>query len=355
MPILRISAAKLRHNLTYVKTLCQRRGAELMGVVKGCHAHPGICRIFAEAGVLNLGAARVRHAAPIAAAGGSPWMVALPPLHRAGDVVRGFPVSFNSEIAVLDALSRAAAEAGIRHEAMLMVEVGDLREGVMPGQVVDVARRCLELEHEFFAFHGLAAHFGCMSGLIPTPESVDRLIRAGGAVQAALGRRPAVLSVGGSDFLRLLEAGPLHPGITQVRMGYAMLLGKHPDSLDGHPHLARDAVLFEAEVLEVCRLRLCDGEPVMLEYNRFPGTFTFLETEPLTGSLYEVLRAHGYIPSRATHDIALGHATPAMSRHLGTAAGEALMLLDEMVFDQQDRPLHTSRQWIRGDRYIFRI
>ena len=55
MPILRISAAKLRHNLTYVKTLCQRRGVELMGVVKGCHAHPGICRIFAEAGVLNLG------------------------------------------------------------------------------------------------------------------------------------------------------------------------------------------------------------------------------------------------------------------------------------------------------------
>ena len=44
-----------------------------------------------------------------------------------------------------------------------------------------------------------------------------------------------------------------------------------------------------------------------------------------------------------------------MSRHLGTAAGEALMLLDETVFDQQDRPLHTSRQWIRGDRYIFRI
>lgn len=123
----------------------------------------------------------------------------------------------------------------------------------------------------------------------------------------------------------------------------------HPEDVE------RLHVPLESEVLEVCRLRLCDGEPVMLEYNRFPGTFTFLETEPLTGSLYEVLRAHGYIPSRATHDIALGHATPAMSRHLGTAAGEALMLLDEMVFDQQDRPLHTSRQWIRGDRYIFRI
>ncbi|MEW5772525.1 MAG: alanine racemase [Thermodesulfobacteriota bacterium] len=251
MPTLRVSTSRLRHNLAYVKGLCDSRGVCLMGVVKGCHAHSGICRLFAEAGIAVMGAARVRHASPIAATGAAPWMVALPPVHRAMDVVRHFPVSFNSEAEALEALSRAAAKARMRHEAMLMVEVGDLREGVMPGQVVDAARRCLELEHEFFGFKGLAAHFGCLSGLIPTPESVERLIRAGEAVEAALGRRPETLSVGGSDFLRLLEAGPLHPGISQVRMGYAVLQGKHPDSLDGHPRLAPDAVLFEAEVLEV--------------------------------------------------------------------------------------------------------
>lgn len=251
MPILRIDPEKLRHNLAWVKAQCDQRGVELMGVVKGCHAHPAICRLFAEAGCAVLGAARVRHAAPISAAGCRPWLVALPPVHRAPDVVAGFPVSFNTEVATLEALSQAAKEARIRHEAMLMVEVGDLREGIMPGQVVDTVRRCLQLEHEFFGFKGLASHFGCMSGLIPTPESVGRLNRAGEAVEAALGRKPEVLSVGGSDFLRLLEAGPLHPGITQVRMGYAVLLGKHPDALDGHPELVRDAVLFEAEVLEV--------------------------------------------------------------------------------------------------------
>ena len=38
-----------------------------------------------------------------------------------------------------------------------------------------------------------------------------------------------------------------------------------------------------------------------------------------------------------------------------TVVREALMLLDETVYDQQNRPLHLSRQWIRGDRYIFRI
>ena len=110
-----------------------------------------------------------------------------------------------------------------------------------------------------------------------------------------------------------------------------------------------------AEVIELCRLRLCDDEPVMLEYNRFPASYAFLEREALTGSLYDLLRSHGLIPSRAIHDISLGHATPAVSRQLATASGEALLLLDETVFDQQDQPLHTSRQWIRGDRFTFRI
>lgn len=108
-------------------------------------------------------------------------------------------------------------------------------------------------------------------------------------------------------------------------------------------------------ILELCRLRLCDDEPVMLEFNRFPTTNTFVEQESLTGSLYDLMRAHGLIPSRATHDISLGHATPAVSRQLATAPGEALLLLDETVYDQQDRPLHTSRQWIRGDKFTFRI
>ncbi len=114
-------------------------------------------------------------------------------------------------------------------------------------------------------------------------------------------------------------------------------------------------VLEGEPVLEICRVRLCDAEPVMLEINRFPTRYAFLEKADLSGSLYGLLRTHGIIPSRAVHDISLGHATPMVSKHLSTALGAALLILDETVFDQQAQPLHTSRQWIRGDKYTFRI
>jgi len=111
----------------------------------------------------------------------------------------------------------------------------------------------------------------------------------------------------------------------------------------------------DSHVLSICRLRLAGGLPVMLEYNRFPATLAFLETAPLSGSLYAVLSAHGLIPSRAVHDISLGHAGGQVGKLLGTKDGDALLRLDQLVFDQHGRPLHLSRQWIRGDRFTFRI
>ncbi len=93
----------------------------------------------------------------------------------------------------------------------------------------------------------------------------------------------------------------------------------------------------------------------MLEENRFPPRYAFLLDAALEGSLYELLRAHGIAPASAVHDISLAYATPLASKYLGTAQGDALLLLSEHVLDQHGEPLHLSRQWIRGDKYTFRI
>jgi DNA-binding GntR family transcriptional regulator len=111
----------------------------------------------------------------------------------------------------------------------------------------------------------------------------------------------------------------------------------------------------DGEVISICRLRLSDDEPVMLEFNRFSVSLSFLLDDPLTGSLYALLSAHGLVPSHAVHDISMGCAAGQVARLLETKTGDALLLLDQLVFDQHGRPLHLSRQWIRGDKFTFRI
>lgn len=111
----------------------------------------------------------------------------------------------------------------------------------------------------------------------------------------------------------------------------------------------------EKQVIEIVRLRLADGIPVMLECNHFPVSFNWLLEKDLHDSLYTLLAAHGFEASQATHDISLCYATTTQARHLDVSAGDALLSLHEVIFDQTGRPLHTSQQFIRGDRFTFRI
>lgn len=107
--------------------------------------------------------------------------------------------------------------------------------------------------------------------------------------------------------------------------------------------------------VEIIRLRLADDTPVMLETNRFPMAYEWLLREKLDGSLYQMLEKHGIIASKGIHEISLCYATPTQAKLLGIETGAALLQLEQVIFDQNGAPLHTSHQVIRGDRFTFRI
>ena len=107
--------------------------------------------------------------------------------------------------------------------------------------------------------------------------------------------------------------------------------------------------------VEIVRLRLADDQPVMLETNRFPAAYEGLLAEKLDGSLYHLLESRGVIAARGIHEISLCYATQAQAKLLGVEKGTALLKLEQVIYDQNGEPLHTSHQVIRGDRFTFRI
>jgi len=111
----------------------------------------------------------------------------------------------------------------------------------------------------------------------------------------------------------------------------------------------------DAQVVEIVRLRMADDLPVMLETNRFPRTCEWLLKARLEGSLYQLLEEQGMEPTHGLHEISLCRATAAQAKLLGVNPGDALLRLDQVIYDQHGEPLHTSHQVIRGDRFTFRI
>ena len=145
-----------------------------------------------------------------------------------------------------------------------------------------------------------------------------------------------------NDYCRLMNCAP-RTRVIHAQMAYATEEDK------------RDLLCEGGQVVETLRLRMADDIPVMLETNRFPKHYDFLLEEDLTGSLYAVLQAHGLEANEAVHEISLSYATAQQARYLGVSEGDALLNLREIIYDQYGRPLHTSKQLIRGDRFTFRI
>jgi len=108
-------------------------------------------------------------------------------------------------------------------------------------------------------------------------------------------------------------------------------------------------------VVVITRLRLADGQPVMLETNRFSMAYSYLLDSDLDGSLYIFLKGYGVEASAASHDISLCQATSAQAKWLKINEGDPLIYLHEVVYDQNGRPLHTSDQYIRGDIFTLRV
>lgn len=110
-----------------------------------------------------------------------------------------------------------------------------------------------------------------------------------------------------------------------------------------------------SHVIETIRVNSADGQPVVLEINHFSMAYSYLLEADLNGSLYGILQEYGISPAGGLHDISLCMADETVSELLSIKKGTPLILLEEVIFDKLGRPLHTSKQYIRGEKLVVRI
>jgi predicted amino acid racemase len=249
-PRVTIDLAKVEENARAVTTLCTGHGIAVTGVTKGVCGHPGVARAMLRGGCVSLGESRMENVARLRAAGvETPVMLLrVPPLSAVEEVVAGVDVSLNSELAVLRGLSDAAGRRGRVHDVIVMVDLGDLREGVWPDDLVPFVRELLALPGVRLA--GLGANLTCYGGVVPTETNMGRLVRSAEAVERAFGLGLRWLSGGNSSALPLIAAGRMPARVNHVRIGEAILLGRETIHRTPWPGTCQDAFLLRAEVIE---------------------------------------------------------------------------------------------------------
>ncbi|PLX88733.1 MAG: alanine racemase [Desulfuromonas sp.] len=249
-PRLVIDLEKIYHNAhTLVDRLAQR-GISVTGVTKAALGCTEIAATLLEAGVTRLGDSRIENieSMRICQQTAPMTLIRSPMLSQAQRVVRFADVSCNTEIDVIRRLSLEAQRAGCNHGVVLMVELGDLREGIMPDDLLGCVYETLSLPN--IDFKGIGTNLACRSGVAPDARNMAMLTELAERIETTFGVRVDIVSGGNSANLQWALSGAEIGRINDLRLGEAILLGcetLHRQPLDG---LHTDAITLTAEVIE---------------------------------------------------------------------------------------------------------
>lgn len=174
-----------------------------------------------------------------------------PGIRNAGNVVRFADISFNSSFLTLQALDRAAGKIGQKHRVILMVEMGELREGIHREGLLDFYKKVFKLKN--IDIIGLGTNLGCMTGIQPTYDKMLQLVLYQQLLEATFRRKLELVSGASSITLPLLAENKIPLGVNHFRIGEAAFLGTSPLNDKPFLNLMTDTFTFEANIVELYR------------------------------------------------------------------------------------------------------
>jgi predicted amino acid racemase len=248
---LEVRLDRLAHNTATLATRLAERGIGVTAVTKATLGSPEVARVLLAAGATGLGESRIENVERLRAGGITAPVTLLrsPALSQVARVVASVDISCATETDVLVALDAAAVATGRTHGVLLMVELGDLREGILPADVADIARLAVALPG--IELRGLGTNLACQQGTVPDAANMAVLTDLVRTIEHDLAIALPVVSGGNSANLPWLFTPGADAGrINDLRLGESILLGREPlhrTPIDG---LHLDAFTLVGEVIE---------------------------------------------------------------------------------------------------------
>ena len=249
-PRIEINVVKIAHNAKKLKGLYGSKNIGVFGVTKVVCGDPNIANALIKSGINTLADSRISNIQRMREAGIQAQFVLLraPIPSQVESVVSHADISLNSELSVIKGLSKSAVKYNATHKIVLMVELGDLREGLMPHDLEDTVKEVLELKGITLA--GIGTNLACLGGIKPDEEKMGHLSSLARDVEEKFGLTLEFVSGGNSAnyswFISTEDVGK----INNLRLGESIYLGRETLYRKPIPGLFTDAFTLAAEVIE---------------------------------------------------------------------------------------------------------
>ncbi len=286
-PTISANLRKIKENAAYILKACDKHGVTLAAVTKVVCADVSVVQALVEAGVPMLADARALNLARLP--GGTPRLsLRLSDPLLAEETVREADYSLQSGMEATLALGQAAEKLQKRHQVILMIDLGDLREGLYHRDFDRILATAQAVKQQrFLELAGTGTNLTCFGGILPDEHNMGVLLDITKRLREALDLPIPLISGGNSSSLHLLFEGRLPQGINHLRVGEGLLLGMDTAVGKPFPQLHQDAFTLHARLIEV------KDKPSKPEGHSGPNAFGEYVTFPDLGPMRRGILAIG--------------------------------------------------------------
>jgi len=250
-PRLDIYLDKIVYNTKKIIKQCAEKEIEVIGITKGCSADEQVAKAMIEGGIKTLGDSRIENIKRLKKSGikSEMMLIRIPMQSEIKQMIKYVDISLNSELSTIEKISNLAQKMNIEHKIILMIDMGDLREGIMPEEAIITVKKIMKLPQ--IKLIGIGTNFCCVSGILPTTENLGKLKMLAKEIEEKVKINIKIISGGSTSVLKLIEEDAIPQHINQLRIGIGILLGRDDARLLNLKGAYQDAFILTAEVVEL--------------------------------------------------------------------------------------------------------
>lgn len=251
MAYIEIDARKLLHNYNFIDSHLKEGNIEWAVVTKLLCGHMPTIDLLVKAGASELCDSRLSNIRKIKQAYKHVQTVYIkPPAKQSiANIIRYADVSFNTQLQTLLWLSEEAVKQNKIHKVVIMIELGDLREGVLGEDLVEFYGQVFKLPN--INVTGIGTNLNCLNGVMPSEDKLIQLVLYKQLLEAKFKREIPWITGGTSVVMPLFLSRRLPGGINHFRVGEMLFFGN--DLIHNEPIIGmhQDVLTLYGEIIEL--------------------------------------------------------------------------------------------------------
>jgi predicted amino acid racemase len=169
------------------------------------------------------------------------------------NLVKYVNISLNSEIETISKIEEECIKQNKTHNVILMLDLGDLREGYFSDDDIIEAAIYIETNFKFVKLYGIGTNLSCYGSILPTEKNLSRLTSVATKIEKKIKRNLDIISGGATSSLPLVFNGKIPKKINNLRLGEGILLAIDLEeyyNID-MSDMYKDTFIIKAEIIEI--------------------------------------------------------------------------------------------------------